>query len=92
LNRNLEYVPVHKVSRSCSPKDSETNPRLNDKDVQQQSTALKKKRERYSQRRKPASSGIREKIAAGEKPISVIKSITSQSQAHPLGNKSFKTP
>ena len=84
-------MPVHKVSRSCSPKDSETNPRLNDKDVvKQQSTALQKKRERYhSQRRKPAAS---EKIVSGEKSISVIKSITSPCQDHPLGNKGFKTP
>ena len=54
LNQNEEYADIHKVSKSCSPKLSETNPRVNDKD-HQQSTALQKKRERYhSQRRKAA--------------------------------------
>ena len=84
---------MHTVSRSCSPKDSETNPIPNDKEVSQQSTALKKKRERYhSQRRKPPVSGISEKIVSGEKPISAIKSISSPCQAHPLGNSIFNIP
>ena len=45
---------MHKVSKLCSTKNSETSPRDNDKE-NQQNTALQKKRERYhSQRRKGA--------------------------------------
>ena len=93
LNRNEDYAPVHKVSRSCSPKDSETNPRQNDKD-QDKSTALQQKRERYhSQRRKVPPSGC-ENIISGQKPNTAATRITSSNPAHPMGNifsKSYKS-
>ena len=92
LNRNLEYVPVHKVSKSCSPKVSGTNPQLDDNDVNQQSTALKKKRERYhSQRKKAIPSSNSDHIVSGQTPISVTKRTSSPCQDHPLGNNNFKT-
>ena len=88
LNRNGDYAPVHKVSRSCSPKDSETNPRHNDKD-QDKSTALQKKRERYhSQRRKVPPLGC-ENIISSQKPIISATRINSSNPAHPLGNMKF---
>ena len=54
MDQNEDIVDVHKVSKSCSLKNSETSSN-NNRTENQQSTALQKKRERYhSQRRKGA--------------------------------------
>ena len=92
LNRNVEHAPIHKVSRSCSPKNSEISLELNEEDIRQ-SNALQKKRERYhSQRRSgerskklvlvnKASKPNIEEVTSSQKPT--VKH--SSNQFHHLG-------
>ena len=96
-NQNVaEFASIHKVSRSCSPKNSDL--RLDPDEGLSQPVTVQTKRERYQSQRRRAESekallanrGTRprgERIISGQNPaLSTTKQLASSNQAYPLGN------